>query len=311
MLQYLNDCAKEYYAGNPVISDAIYDNLCNMYHSSPNSPTVGARDGEFKHYKQMYSLNKTYDIKDVNESWIESPKLDGCAVSLLYINGVFKLGLTRGDGVTGRDITEKLQYLVPTTINDSGIRFITGEVVAFRALPNARNYASGALNLKYIEVFERERLHNLVFIAYGLENNKSDTYYNDMLFLDYQCFNTVLFSDNLDCYPTDGVVYRVNSNAEFDRLGYTATHPRGAIAFKEYDEADTYETILEDVIWQVGGNKVTPVAQFKEIDIDGAKVSRATLHNAGFVEALEFDIGDTIQVRRAGKIIPQVIGVVK
>ena len=312
MLAFLSDCAKDYYAGNPSIPDEVYDSLCVLYSSSPNSPSIGVKDGDNKHFKQMFSLNKTYNKEDIPSNFkVETPKLDGCAVSLLYIDGIFRLGLTRGDGVTGKDITEKLEYLVPAFIEDSmGITFITGEVLAVKAMPNARNYASGALNLKDINEFKTGRLLNLYFVAYGVEPEYTDTYIKDMLCLSTLGFTTVI-SVEPAFFPTDGIVFRLNNNKEFKKLGYTAQHPRGAIAFKEYEEADTYETKLLDVTWQVGGSKVTPVAHFQEIDIDGAKVCKATLHNAGYVEALELDIGDTIQVRRAGKIIPQVIGVVR
>jgi len=309
MREYLNDCTKAYYEGEPIIPDELYDTLCNLYTGSINSPTVGSPGGDCKHHRQMYSLNKTYDIKDVTKEFnVESPKLDGAAVSLLYINGILRVGLTRGDGVVGKDITETLKLLVPTS-STNGILFVTGEVVAHKDIPNSRNFASGALNLKDLSEFKRDRLSKLQFVAYGVYPELTNSYCDDMSLLEFDGFKTVL-SNGLEDYFTDGVVYRIDAYKVYNDLGYTSKHPRGAIAFKEYEVGDTYETTLLDVVWQVGGSKVTPVALFEEIDIDGAKVSKATLHNAGFIETLGLDIGDRILVRRAGKIIPQVIGVV-
>ena len=117
----------------------------------------------------------------------------------------------------------------------------------------------------------------------------------------------VITEENLDkIFPCDGVVFRVNDNKLFEELGYTAKHPRGAYAKKERQAY--VETKLVEVEWQVGkSGKVTPVAIIEPVNIDGKVVTRATLNNPGFIEALDLRIGDTIAVRLAGMIIPEIV----
>ena len=112
-----------------------------------------------------------------------------------------------------------------------------------------------------------------------------------------------------DCsdYPTDGLVYRLQDSVEFERLGYTAKHPRGAFALKE--QAEGVETTLIDVVWQLGkSGVVSPVAILDPIEIGGATVSRATLHNIEYIRDLNLEIGCRVSVIRSGEIIPRIIG---
>ena len=122
-------------------------------------------------------------------------------------------------------------------------------------------------------------------------------------------FNTVLNIPEEHKYPTDGVVYRLDSNEEFSKLGHTSKHPRGAYARKLSSDVEIKETKLLEVVWQVGSSgKVTPVANFEEVVIDDAKITRATLHNPGFIEDMDLSIGDTLLVTRSGGVIPKVLG---
>jgi DNA ligase (NAD+) len=124
-----------------------------------------------------------------------------------------------------------------------------------------------------------------------------------MRILESEGFQSVYGSELHNIYPCDGLVFRVNSNKEFDALGYTAKHPRGAYAKKDRQEA--VETQILAVEWQVGkSGKVTPVAILEPVMIGDALVSRATLNNPGFIEMLDLQIGDTVGVIRAGEIIP-------
>ena len=107
-------------------------------------------------------------------------------------------------------------------------------------------------------------------------------------------------------FPNDGSVFRIADNNKFDHYGYTSHHPRGAFALKQQEKGVV--TILQSVSWQVGkSGAVSPVAHFDPIDIEGATVSKATLHNKSIIEALDLKIGCKIEVIRAGKIIPQVL----
>jgi len=303
-MSFLDEAAKAYYEGNPIIEDSLFDSMAEKsgYKKVGYNGTV-----EDKHYLRLYSLNKIYDIKDVPfTNYIDTPKLDGLAISLLYVDGKLEKAITRGDGIVGKVITDKIALLVPNTIYANGEVFITGEVVALSSIENSRNYASGSCNLKDLEEF-KNRVPNLKFIAYNLQGLPSDTYMGYLLFLSSLGFSTVLDSV-CDEYPQDGRVLRMDNTYDYCMLGYTAKFPRGAIALKSREEEEIKETILLDVVWQLGGSKVSPVAIFEEVILGDAKVTRATLHNAGFVEELDLHIGDTLLVRRSGQIIPQIIG---
>ena len=305
--EYLDYASKQYFEGNPIISDTEYDILSARYDDK-----VGYHiSGGLEHFKQMYSLKKVFDEEPPTDSeHIISPKLDGAAISLLYKHGTLVRGLTRGNGIKGEDITEKvlLMQSIPNQLRTDAFEFlqITGEVVSPKFISdNPRNYASGALHLKDIEEF-RNRV--VSFVAYSIEYHIMDTYDEDMCYLKHLGFRTVV-TDYLEDYPTDGIVVRINDNSAFNSLGYTAKHPRGAWAIKQSSDVETKETILREVTWQVGSSgKVTPVAHFDEVNLDGANVNKATLHNAGFIENMELDVGDTILVVRSGAVIPKVLG---
>ena len=302
MKQFLDYACQKYYAGSPIISDAEFDALA-AEHSYTN---VGAatRHG-VPHTFPMYSLNKCYVGEkpiDLGGETVESPKIDGAAVSLLYVHGKFVLGLTRGDGKRGQDITDNIRHLVPTFIARAGLIQITGEIAAPKSIPNARNYAAGALNLKNSE---EVRTRDLKFIAYGLNDSAHHSYEEDMKWLTLQGFDTVLVSDWSD-YPQDGRVFRLNSNRAFTDAGFTASHPRGAYALKEQSEGVI--TTLEDVVWQVGrSGAVSPVAILTPVLVGDATVSRATLHNQKYIEELGLEIGCQVEIIRSGEIIPRVV----
>ena len=300
MLDLLDKASDAYYRGEPIMSDAQFDILAAHF----NYGRVGHQitDG-IPHFYRMYSLQNIFDISDFPDTtgYIPSNKLDGAAVSLLYINGKLSLALTRGDGIHGRDITEKLKLLVPQRIDTPDIIQITGEVLAPKKIKNSRNFAAGSLNLKDLEEFKKRPL---VFVAYGVSSH-GWTWSWDMENLASKGFSTVLDFDITD-YPTDGVVYRIDDNAEFKKMGYTAKHPRGAFAYKI--QAKGVVTELLDVIWQVGkSGVVSPVAILEPVEIGGALVSRATLHNIKYITDLDLEIGCNVEVIRSGEIIPRVV----
>lgn len=306
ILQYLNECARHYYQGNPIISDEVFDRLAD----SVDYKNVGAKQHEHlqKHYFPMFSLQKFYEDEGkanplANEMDISfSHKLDGAAISILYIDGKLSRVLTRGDGKEGTDITEKFigSKLIPQTLHHTGVLQVSGEIAAPTHIPNARNYAAGALNLKDVNEF---RTRAVEFFAYNMQPAQYETFEEDMELLAKLGFNTIKTNDLDKIYPTDGIVFRVNSNKRFEELGYTSNHPRGAYARKTRPEGA--ETQILDVIWQVGkSGKVTPVAILEPVLLGDATVSRATLNNPGFIEELDIQIGDTVHVIRAGEIIP-------
>ena len=305
MKDFIEKASLAYYSGCPIISDAEFDGLVKKY----NYDQVGHQvtDG-VPHMFRMYSLQKVFSLDDIptpNSKYACTPKLDGAAVSLLYVNGHFALGLTRGDGNLGRDITTRLAELVPGTIPMKGEVQITGEVVCPSSVPNARNVAAGSLNLKDIHEF-RARARDLVFVAYDLHFESDYSNYIDaMAALAHEGFNVVTTFDHSN-YPTDGWVYRLNNQKSFKMMGYTAHHPRGAFALKEQKEG--VHTELLDVVWQVGkSGVVSPVAILRPVEVEGAIVSRATLHNIEYIRSLELEIGCIVQVIRSGEIIPRIV----
>jgi NAD-dependent DNA ligase len=303
---FLDNASSAYYAGCPIISDEVFDRLAESIGYNLVGHTTSSK---VAHAYPMFSLQKHYE--DQGKSPLVgvanvsiSIKLDGAAISLLFIDGKFARGLTRGDGVHGVDITDKLQAteLFPKDISANGIVQITGEIVAPMHVENSRNYAAGALNLKDINEFKTRAIS---FIAHGIQPYLNSTYDSDMFQLSSWGFSTVK-DENLDkVYPSDGLVYRVNSNIAAEEMGYTSKFPKFAYALKE--RQDTVETTLLDVIWQVNKTgRVTPVAILEPVKIGDKNITRATLNNIGFIDALNLELGDTVAVRMAGMIIPEI-----
>lgn len=301
-----------YAAGNPFMSDAEFDALASSYGFDEFEEGDVAK--KVKHAHRMYSLKKVFDEEPspITGEQVESPKLDGAAINLYYDDrGTLVQAATRGDGIEGEDITDKVYLLnsvlkkVPFTL-EYGIQ-ISGEICAPETVKNSRNYASGALHLKSAEEF-KEREKNLTFVAYSVQPPLSETYSRDIELLKNRGFHTIL-DDGLDIFPQDGTVYRLDNNADYYNAGYTAKHPRGAYARKQSSDVAVEETVLTEVIWDTGrSGKITPVAHFEPVVIDDATISKATLNNVGFIEEMELEIGDTILVTRSGGIIPKVLG---
>ena len=304
MQHFLEKASAMYYSGTPIISDAEFDSLARLY----NYDTVGhvVTDG-IPHLYRMYSLQKVFDLNAIETTtspMVRTPKLDGAAVSLQYVNGHLAQALTRGDGNLGRDITLKLEELVPQQISILDNVQITGEVVAPDTIPNARNFAAGSLNLKDLIEF-RSRCKELVFVAYDIQGAEYERLTNAMDHLAQEGLNVITHFDAAG-YPTDGEVFRVDNYAAFYRMGYTAHHPRGAFALKEQKAGVTTE--LLDVVWQVGkSGVVSPVAILKPVEVGDALVSRATLHNIEYIRSLNLEIGCSVEVIRSGEIIPRIV----
>jgi len=304
MQHFLEKASAMYYSGTPILSDAEFDALARLY----NYDTVGhtVTDG-IPHLYKMYSLQKVFDLNAVESStspMVRTPKLDGAAVSLQYVNGHIAQALTRGDGNLGRDITLKLEELVPNVISIKGKIQITGEVVAPDTIPNARNFAAGSLNLKDLMEF-RSRAKDLRFVAYDIQGAEYERLTNAMDHLAQNGFEVITHFDATG-YPTDGEVFRVDNYDAFYKLGYTAHHPRGAFALKE--QKDGVITELLDVVWQVGkSGVVSPVAILRPVEVGDALVSRATLHNIEYIRSLNLEIGCSVEVIRSGEIIPRIV----
>jgi DNA ligase (NAD+) len=299
--EFLDKVSIAYYAGTPFISDEEFDSLAAQH----NYTQLGSPEqAKYKHIYKLYSLQKYYPGEEPPQyrNSITTPKLDGAAIAITYVAGVLIRIATRGDGIVGHDITEKLRHLVPQSfITPNPIVQIVAEVVAPRSIPNARNYAAGALNLKDIAEIKTRDLH---IFAYDVRGIDLPEYTDTLEWLVNTGFNTV--SQAGPEFPTDGVVVRENSNKLFQEAGYTAKHPRGAYALKV--NPDTVVTTLLDVEWQLGRTGVvSPVAILEPVLVGDATVSRATLHNIDYINALDLEIGCKVEVVRAGEIIPRII----
>ena len=303
MKKFLDDASSAYYQGTPLLSDEEFDRLAEKYSYNQVGHTTS---GGTPHLYKMYSLQKFFELEGVCsnlEEYVATPKLDGAAVSILYVNGKLAMALTRGDGIKGQIITDKIAYLVPNEILLTGTVQITGEVVCPSSVANARNVAAGSLNLKSIEEFKTRPVE---FVAYDVQGDIDfRTWIRAMLALEFQGFKSVYKFDASN-YPTDGIVYRINDYEVFFEMGFTAHHPRGAFAFKEQKEGVV--TTLLDVVWQVGkSGVVSPVAILEPIVIGEATIARATLHNIEYIRELNLEIGCQVEVIRSGEIIPRVV----
>lgn len=314
MKTFLDNASKAYYEGNPILSDAEFDSLAAKYNYISVGHTV--TDG-IPHLYKMYSLEKE-TLEDTSflsrllelqtvENRICTSKLDGAAISIVYVNGYLAVALTRGDGNIGRDITDKIGTIVPKTITHQGTVQITGEVVCPESVNNSRNAAAGSLNLKSLAEF---RQRPVTFVAYDCQSNagfaaNEDNYAVMLDKLALEGFNVITHFDASN-YPTDGIVCRVSSNSKYNNLGYTSHHPRGAVALKS--KKDGIVTTLEDVVWQIGkSGAVSPVGILTPVLIGDAEVSRATLHNIEYIRDLNLEIGCSVEVIRSGEIIPRIL----
>ena len=275
------------------------------------------------------------------------PKIDGLSVALEYENGVFVRGATRGDGQVGEDVTENLKTIrsIPMTIPDSPPRLIVrGEVFmpkkVFEALnaereeegkplfANPRNAAAGSLRQLDPKIAARRKLDILVFnvqLAEGVEfatHEESLKYLKDRRFKVvgakfYTASDKVIkrieeINDTREkfIFDIDGAVVKLNDLSQRERLGATSKFPRWAAAFKYPPEIK--ETVVEDIVIQVGRTGVlTPKAVVRPVRLAGTTVTNATLHNQDFITSLGLAIGDTVKIRKAGEIIPEILEVTK
>lgn len=289
--------------------------------------------------KPMLSLAKCHTAGEVENFMTPSPliamvKLDGLSVRLKYQAGKLVSANTRGNGYEGTDVTEHVKQFknVPLTIPFKGSYIIDGEAVIklddfqnLTGLANPRNAASGALNVLDTSV-TKER--HLSFVAWDvIEPHNTNSFYKNLKEAESLGFTIVPLLNNpvmttideankkiIDMaeeqsYPCDGVVWRYDNIAFGNSLGMTSHAPRYAIAWKP--EIKTTQSVLRNIVWQGGrGNKLTPVAEFDSIDIDGSAVERASLHNYSImVETLGEHPweGELVDVYKANLIIPQIL----
>lgn len=273
------------------------------------------------------------------------PKIDGLSVALEYVDGQFVRGATRGDGNVGEDVTENLRTIrsIPMALEGAPARLIVrGEVFmpkkTFHALnealeengektfANPRNAAAGSLRQKDPKVTAKRKLDILVFNVQLAEGKTFVSHAETLEYLKSLHFKVIpykLLSDaekiskevirineereKLSC-DIDGAVIKLDDLAARERLGNTAKFPRWAVAYKYPPEEK--ETLVEDIVIQVGRTGVlTPKAVVAPVRLAGTTVTNATLHNQDFISRLDIRIGDTVRIRKAGEIIPEILEV--
>ena len=369
-IDYHNDLYYNHDA--PEISDFEYDRLLRELEEleeaypalkTPDSPTnrVGGSAGEkfspVTHAVPMESLHDSFseaEIRDFDRrvretvpdvKYVVEPKIDGLSVSCEYRNGVFVRGSTRGDGVTGEDVTGNLMTIrsLPKRIAGApAFLEVRGEVyMSFRSFEelvkrqeeneetpfkNPRNAAAGSLRQKNAEITAERQLDILVFNIQQAEGVTIQSHAQGLDYLKGLGFPTTFHSvyDDIDevlsqigsigdnrgtyDYAIDGAVVKVDSFASRALLGSTAKYPKWAEAYKYPPEEK--QTKLLDIEINVGRTGVlTPVGIFEPVLLAGTTVSRATLHNRDFIEERGICIGDTVLIRKAGEIIPEVLSV--
>ena len=290
-------------------------------------------------------LEKILQTEPDTEFSVE-PKIDGLSVALEYVDGKFVRGATRGDGNVGEDVTENLKTIrsIPMTIENAPPRLIVrGEVYmpkkSFEKLnarqeeegkplfANPRNAAAGSLRQLDPKICAQRGLDIFIFNTQLCEGVDFGTHAETLEYLKslrlkvipFKQLNSVQMIDDyvlsinenradLPC-DIDGAVIKVNDLAQRERLGATAKFPRWAAAYKYPPEIK--ETVVEDIIIQVGRTGVlTPKAVVRPVRLAGTTVTNATLHNQDFITERDIRIGDTVRIRKAGEIIPEILEVV-
>ena len=365
---------------NPTIPDAEYDRLFHQLKAleaahpeliTADSPTqrVGAKPlsgfVQIRHEIPMLSLDNAFSdeefyafVKRIEDRLIRlpepltfccEPKLDGLAVSILYVNGVLTQAATRGDGTTGEDITANIRTIrnIPLQLlmdNPPARLEVRGEVfmphAGFERLnqqalekgektfANPRNAAAGSLRQLDPKITSKRPL---VLNAYGIGIAEGvdlpNTHYDRLQWLKsigipvnpeirlcngtdevLDFYRDIQNKRSSLGYDIDGTVLKINDIALQEKLGFISKAPRWAIAYKFPAQEEL--TRLNDVEFQVGRTgAITPVAKLEPVFVAGVTVSNATLHNGDEIERLDIAIGDTVVIRRAGDVIPQIIGV--
>ena len=357
----------------PVISDYEYDMLMQRLKAleaehpelvTPDSPTQkvgGAALSKFEpvvhqvplesltdvfSYDELYAFGERMDAAfGGHQRYSVEPKIDGLSMSLEYENGVFVRGATRGDGITGENVTENLRTVrsLPLHIENAPERFVVrGEVYMSKAvfeelnaqrelrgetlLANPRNAAAGSMRQLDPKVAASRKLD---IICFNLQYSSDGKYASHAQSLDamremgfpvvpYKCYDNIK-----DCveriqwlgenrgelpYDMDGAVIKLDSFSQRSSLGSTAKAPRWAVAFKYPPEKK--ESRVLDIVVQVGRTGVlTPKAVVEPVRLAGTTVSAATLHNQDNIDRMDLRIGDTVLLQKAGEIIPEVLSV--
>ncbi len=371
LTKILNEANYNYYVlDNPTITDQEYDKylreLLDIETEHPelakaNSPTnrVGGevidKFNKIVHARPMLSLANVFneeEIKDFdskikkegyNPEYVCEYKIDGLSVALIYEHGELVRGVTRGDGVTGEDITHNVKTIksIPLTLPRPIDIEVRGEIFMNKStlkklneqrekegqplLQNVRNAAAGSIRQLDSRITAKRELDNFIYYLPEPEKYGIKTHLEALEFMKSLGFKVnpanKLVSDiagildfiaeitekrNTLPYEIDGVVIKVNDISMQEKLGYTAKYPKWATAYKF--PATEVLTKLTDIIFTVGRTgRVTPNAVLEPVIVMGSTIHRATLHNEEYVLSKNLMIGDIVSIRKAGDVIPEVV----
>lgn len=345
-----------YYQGRPEIADYLYDQLEDeLKKLDPENATlllVGSsmtNQEKVKHDKKMLSLDKTYAVDDLlkfkgEEDLLSTFKLDGMSCSLVYEHGHLVLAKTRGDGLYGENITDKVRWItaIPKWITLKNKIEIRGELYCqenkffhlseemhslnLERPTNQRNIVAGLMGRKdnvelcrYIDFMAFDYIED----KKSLLNNESEKY-QALAALGF-IIPEILIHKNAESiteaidsarefmasgeYQIDGLVFTYNRLSLHEELGETAHHPRFKMAFKFLGQSKS--TLINEIVWSVSRQGIlTPVAEVVPVELSGAMISRVTLHNYGLVKEFSLKKGDTIEIIRSGEVIPKFLRVI-
>ena len=303
------------------------------------------RAWEERNLKILQKHNQALNVSDLD--YVCELKIDGLHIVLTYVGGALKAAATRGDGMVGEDVTLNVKTIgsIPLTLRKKVDVVAEGEIwmskQSFDMLnreqkisgqtefANPRNAAAGSIRQLNSRVTASRSLDSFVYDVVFSTEKVPQTQQSELEYLKELGFKaekhyayckdiTAIYDflkqwenrhEHLD-YLIDGVVIKINKKEHQELLGYTGKAPRFALAFKFSPEEAT--TVIEDIDAQVGRlGRLTPVARLRPVRVAGSMVSRATLHNQSFIDELDIRVGDTVIIRKAGDIIPEVVRVLK
>ena len=347
LIHHLMDLEEQYpeYASPNSPTKRVGGSAMNTFREVPHKVQMGSLQDVFS-LDELRAFDERVRETVPEPTYVVEQKIDGLSVSLEYRNGELAVGSTRGNGLVGEDVTENIRTIrsIPLKLPQPlPLLEVRGEVYmpvnSFWRLvreqelreetpaKNPRNAAAGSLRQKDPKIAAARGLDIFCFNIQQLEGTVCESHEASLELMrslgfpvspDYKVVHTIEeairqiekigeLRGKLG-YQIDGAVIKVDSFADRERLGSTAKYPKWAVAFKYPPEEK--ETVLRSIALQVGRTgAVTPTAEFDPIELAGTTVSRATLHNQDFITQLGVNIGDTIVVRKAGDIIPEVIGV--
>ena len=347
LIHHLMDLEEQYpeYASPNSPTKRVGGSAMNTFREVPHKVQMGSLQDVFS-LDELRAFDERVRETVPEPTYVVEQKIDGLSVSLEYRNGELAVGSTRGNGLVGEDVTENIRTIrsIPLKLPQPlPLLEVRGEVYmpvnSFLRLvreqelreetpaKNPRNAAAGSLRQKDPKIAAARGLDIFCFNIQQLEGTVCESHEASLELMrslgfpvspDYKVVHTIEeairqiekigeLRGKLG-YQIDGAVIKVDSFADRERLGSTAKYPKWAVAYKYPPEEK--ETVLRSIALQVGRTgAVTPTAEFDPIELAGTTVSRATLHNQDFITQLGVNIGDTIVVRKAGDIIPEVIGV--